>query len=80
MPKTKAPNAGVANLPYAQGEVFGTLDEYLAHRRKLGAVDVPYYEETSPGTYRLRTGRGEQFSKPQFFTRAQLLEEFGFRE
>ena len=78
--KNSASETGVTNLPFAQGKAFRTLDEYVAHRRKLGAQDVPYYEETAPGTYRLRTGRGERFSEPQYFTRAQLLKEFGFKE
>lgn len=77
-PPEQQEKANKVQLPFAQGQTFATLDEYLAHRRKLGAHDVPYYDEISPGRYRLVTGRGDRFSEPKFFSREQLLREFGF--
>ncbi|HYE42187.1 MAG TPA: hypothetical protein VEA15_02245 [Caulobacteraceae bacterium] len=71
---------GVAGLPFSHGKVFRTLDEYLEHRRALGAQDAPHYTEISPGVYELWGGRRPPGVKPPTFTRQQLLEEFGFRE
>lgn len=70
---------GVANLPFARGRTFATLDEYLAYRRSLGATDVPWYREVRPGVYEVM-GRRARGVEPQTFTRQELLEKFGFRE
>ena len=72
----------VANLPYAQGQSFATLDDYLAHLRRLGAQDRPYFEEVAPGQYRRVTGRRPPGSPPadQIYTREELMLEFGFSE
>jgi hypothetical protein len=70
---------GVANLPFARGRTFATLDEYLAYRRSLGATDVPWYREVRPGVYEL-VSRRPHGAEPQTFTRQELLERFGFRE
>jgi hypothetical protein len=73
-----------ANLPFSNGKSFRSLDEYLAHRERLGACDVPYYEEIGPGLYRLE---GYHLPPPQeapgrrpTFTREELEREFGFRQ
>lgn len=65
-------------LPHAQGQSFRTLDDYLLHLQKMGMQDRPYYEETAPGQYRLNVGRGSQNHPPQYFTREELLEKYGF--
>ncbi len=67
-------------LPHAQGQSFQTLDDYLLHLQKMGMQDRPYYDEIGPGRYRLNTGRGSQNQPPQYFTREELLEKYGFRE
>lgn len=71
---------GIADLPFARGRTFRTLDEYLAYREKLGAQDAPYYREISPGVYELWGGRRPPGVTPPTFTRQQLLEEFGFEK
>ena len=70
--------AGRADLPFAHGQSFETLDDYLAHRRKLGAQDAPFYEEVRPGVYALWGGRRPRGVEPPTFTREELLAEFGF--
>jgi len=71
-----APQMAPDNLPFAKGTVFKALDDYLAYRRKLGALDRPYYEETAPGVYRLVGARLP--SPAETYTRQQLMEKFGF--
>ncbi len=66
-----------ADLPYARGRRFASLDDYLAFRRQLGQTDRPWYEEVSPGVYRL-VARTLPRDQPQLFTRRQLMEQFGF--
>jgi hypothetical protein len=68
------------DLPYAKGMDFETLDSYLAYRRKLGAIDIPYYREISPGVYQLIVGRQPKSIPAKIYTRQQLLELFGFKK
>jgi len=68
----------VFGLPLSNGRSFETLDEYLAFRAELGAQDAPMYTEVEPGVYELWGGRRPPGLTPPRFTRAQLLEEFGF--
>ena len=68
----------VTNLPYARGRSFGTLDEYLAFRRKGGAMDLPWYREVRPGLYRLETGNLRAPVPERYFTREELERKFGF--
>ena len=68
----------VTNLPYARGRSFGTLDEYLAFRRKGGALDLPWYSEVRPGLYRLETGNLRPAGSERLFTREELERKFGF--
>lgn len=67
---------GVAKLPFAQGHVFATLDDYLAHLKRQSAIDLPWWREVSPGVYehvrRMPEGARETA------TRAELLKRFGF--
>ena len=64
--------------PHSQGKSFSNIDEYLAHLRKMGAQDRPFYEKIGPNKYRLNTGRGSRRKPPQIFTRQQLLNKYGF--
>ena len=67
---------GVANLPYARGKTFRTLDEYLAHLEALGAVDLPWWREIRPGVYERVTSMPE--ARREVATREELLRRFGF--
>ena len=64
----------VIGLPHSRGKAFATLDEYLAHLKSLGPIDIPYYEEVAPGRYRKIT-RG---ADPRIYTRAELAAKYGF--
>lgn len=68
----------VANLPFAQGRTFTSLDEYLAHRRAQGTYDVPWYREIKPGTYEL-ISRRPPGAEPKIYTREELARKFGFK-
>jgi hypothetical protein len=68
---------GVAKLPYARGKTFLTLDEYLAHLERQGAMDLPYWREVEPGVYQRITSRVPA-GPPERATRAELLRRFGF--
>ena len=79
--KPSTPSSGVANLPFARGRTFGSLDEYLAHlERYAGPVGQPWYRKVWPDRYERVTtvrsldGRGQ----PETFTREQLMREYGF--
>ena len=69
----------VANLPFAQGRVFTSLDEYLAFRKSRGPTDVPWYREVRSGVYELITRRPPG-AAPKIYTRAELARKFGFEE
>ena len=68
---------GVANLPYARGKTFRTLDEYLAHLEGQGAVDLPWWREIRPGVYERVTSMPE--ARREVATREELMRRFGFR-
>lgn len=68
----------VANLPFAQGQAFASLDEYLEFRKGRGAYDVPWYREIEPGIYELVSRRGPG-AQPKRFSRDELAREFGFQ-
>ena len=71
---------GVADLPFAQGKVFRTLDDYLEHMKRLGQIDYPFWEEISPGHYRKMMGRRPPGSPPpEEASRADLEHRYGFR-
>ena len=67
----------VANLPYARGRTFRTLDEYLAHLEQQGAIDLPYWRQVGPGVYEWVTTRVPP-GPPQRATRAELMRRYGF--
>ena len=72
-----APGEGIANLPYARGKTFHTLDDYLAHLEAQGAIDLPWWREIRPGVYERVTSMPE--SPPEVATREELMRRFGFR-
>jgi len=67
---------GVANLPYARGRTFRSLDEYLACLEQQGAIDLPWWRQVSPGVYEwVRRMPG---ARPERATRAELMRRYGF--
>ena len=74
MPRSAA--EGVANLPYARGKTFRTLDEYLAHLETQGAVDLPWWREIRPGVYERVTSMPD--ARREVATREELMRRFGF--
>lgn len=68
---------GVANLPFAMGKTFATLDAYLAHLECFaGPIDKPWWREIRPGVYEhVKTATG---ASPETATRAELMKRFGF--
>jgi hypothetical protein len=70
-------NGCVAELPFARGAVFCSLDEYLAHLETLSAIDLPWWREISPGVYEhvVRMTGAER----EVATREQLMHRFQFR-
>lgn len=75
---TAAHREGVANLPFADGRVFHSLDEYLAFRRQAGAYDVPWYRKVGPNEYEVVGQRRPGAAKPKRVTRDELMRRFGF--
>ena len=67
----------VADLPFAQGRAFATLDDYLAFLRDRGRYDVPWYRQTGPDRYELVSRRGPG-AAPRSYSRAELEAKFGF--
>ena len=67
----------VADLPYARGRSFASLDEYLEFRRRGGAMDLPWYKEVAPDVFELQTSI-RPAPPPRRFTRAELAAQFGF--
>ncbi|HYI41185.1 MAG TPA: hypothetical protein VE053_12795 [Allosphingosinicella sp.] len=72
-----SPGGGVAKLPFARGKTFRTLDEYLAHLERQGAIDLPYWRQVEPGLYERVTTRVPA-GPPERATRAELMRRFGF--
>ncbi len=72
------PEDCVANLPYARGAVFCSLDEYLAHLEIQGAIDLPWWRQVRPGVYE-RVVRMTPQPEREFATREELMRLYGFR-
>lgn len=72
------PEDCVANLPYARGAVFCSLDEYLAHLENQGAIDLPWWRQVRPGVYE-RVVRMTPQPEREFATREELMRLYGFR-
>jgi hypothetical protein len=68
---------GVANLPFAMGKKFPTLDAYLTYLECFAApIDKPWWKEIRSGVYAHITSATN--AKPDIATRAELLKRFGF--
>lgn len=67
-------------LPFAYGEQFESLDEYLAHLEGLSVRDIPWYQLQADGTYQLMVPFNRPTDQQTEFTRQELLEKFGFAE
>ncbi len=67
-------------LPFAYGEHFESLDDYLAHLEELSVRDIPWYQLQEDGTYRLMVPFNRPTDQQTVFTRPELLERFGFDE
>lgn len=68
---------GVANLPYARGKVFNSLDEYLTYLEETqGPIDKPWWREIKPGLYEhmIHMPGAER----ETATREELMERYGF--
>lgn len=76
-PGSLAEPPAVSGLPQSRGKSFPTLDAYLAHLEKGGAMDLPWYRLEPDGRYRLIAGPASALA-PEYFTRAQLMRKFGF--
>jgi len=72
----RAKDGGVANLPYARGEIFYSLDEYLAYLEQQGAIDLPWWREIRPGVYE-RVVRMPEAAR-EIATREELMRRFSF--
>ncbi|HYI48561.1 MAG TPA: hypothetical protein VEX35_08860 [Allosphingosinicella sp.] len=77
-PVREAAARPVRQLPDSFGRTFATLDQYLDHLRRYAAtVDKPWYREVRPGVYERVTTMVPR-REPEIYTRAQLMERFGF--
>lgn len=78
-PAARKPGKLVTNASIPINQQFRTLDEYLAFRKKRGAVDDAWYREIRPGVYQLESGnyRGPAAEK-RTFTREELMRKYGF--
>ena len=74
---TATPENSVANLPFARGKRFCSLDQYLAHLEAQSAIDLPWWKEVSPGLYE-HVKRMPGASR-ETATRAELMRRFGFK-
>lgn len=72
-------NDAPPDLPFAQGQSFATLDDYLAHLERLGTMDVTWYQRLPDCTYEM-IQRRPPGTPPTIFTRQELLDRFGFSE
>lgn len=68
---------GVANLPFAMGKSFVTLDNYLDYLECFAQpIDKPWWKQVRPGVYEHVTTATN--AKPEVATRAELMKRFGF--
>ena len=69
----------VANLPFAMGKTFSSLDAYLNHLACFaGPIDLPWWREVSPGIYEHMTTAPQ--ARTERATRAELMRRFGFEQ
>ena len=71
------PSSEIANLPFARGRTFASLDEYLAHLEANAAIDLPYWREIRPGVYQW-TVRMPEAKEAEIATREELMRRYGF--
>lgn len=76
---TAGGNGGPAELPFAQGQSFITLDDYLAHLESLGAIGITWYRLLPDGRYE-QVRRRVPGTPPEVFTRQELLDRYGFAQ
>jgi hypothetical protein len=70
---------GRAGLPYAFGQRFDTLEDYLAHLRKRAApIDLPWWRPVGPDHFEHVTARRMPAGQPEIVTREELMRRFGF--
>ena len=74
----QAQGEGVADLPWARGRVFYSLDEYFAHLQRQGEIDLPWWREVAPGIYE-QVGIRVPGQPPERATREELMRRYGFR-
>ena len=68
---------GIANLPFAFGRKFATLDSYLVHLECAAApIDLPWWKQIGPGVY-MQTSTATD-AATETATRAELMRRFGF--
>jgi hypothetical protein len=73
-----ANSEGIADLPFAMGRRFATLDAYLTHLECLAQpVDLPWWKEIEPGIYKHMT-TATNAPPNEVATRAELMRRFGF--
>lgn len=71
-----AADEGIARLPFARGNRFCALDDYLAHLERQGAIDLPWWRQVRPGVYEhVKRMPG---ATRETATRAELMKRFGF--
>lgn len=76
---TSDDEAGVSNLPYANGETFDTLDEYLAHLEKQSAIGLPYWRRIGGDEYEWVTTMRTEDATRETATRSELMARYGFK-
>ena len=70
---------GVANLPYARGHIFQSLDDYLAYLERTNpTVDLPYWRKVGPDTYQWTAVRMPRAPAGEIATREELMRRYGF--
>lgn len=72
-------SAGKGKPVTIDGEVYRSLDEYLAKLERDGWVGKAWYRQVRPGVYELVTNL-KPAPKKRLFTRAELARQFGFSE
>ncbi len=68
----------IAGLPHSNGQVFRSLDEYLAFLRKASAYDTPWFRKVGPDLYEEAFRPYPGAPRPERVTRAELMRRFGF--
>lgn len=79
-PVASRPEQPVTDPAIAVNQRFQSLDEYLAFLETRSHVDGHWYREIRPGVYELQTGHLhlDNDEQKRIFTRAELLQKFGF--